>query len=614
MGDLYNLSNTSNLSHTFQPRLEENKVNINYQDSSVILDQMNLNITHQEQLTSEILSTNDLEEKPKSNAVILMDLIKSCLRKDGEVLQFFEKFVYPRFIEEFKQYDNGRLNPFEVMKYFMESTFSIFFAKLIGNPEQETLNTKENFSSKTEFLISRTNPEELRNDCLTVLRTLSDFSFREPVYDDYGVNQEFLTRKAKFYFWISRKILQDQAIEQIPEFAEHLRTGVKSFDFDKVEIEFSDQYKAAAEIKKHGVEFGETLSLKEGEEIITRYYIKAFFGYPIENQENNWESLFLTDFIFDDNNRFPPAYYSLPKLREPFAYKILECFGMGPHVEFVINPYISRGFYIAKQDLTHGDQAFFELGKDVLHNTHDFDFYLFCAHHRFEKQKQESFNIDTTVLDIMIRIMNLYDINKGNIGFLLKGYGEDGWAHLWDNNIGIIPQIVDFVVPTINDESDRDLKERFLEGDLYIDYGEYSILQKVLQCESKEDKYYLGFKAIQRIQERLKNLIPVENPDCDQDADEFRLKVLLKQKADELKTLLLQRRNDLPILRNRTNAELIGFKFKSSSDEKSNEKKHITTIEDLFVNLDKYCKEIIHIYHTLKNIIIKGYHKYYDEE
>ncbi|KAI5497223.1 protein CBG06246 family [Trichomonas vaginalis G3] len=151
----------------------------------------------------------------------------------------------------------------------------------------------------------------------------------------------------------------------------HLRTGVKSFDFDKIEIEFSDNYKAAVEIKKHGVEFGEILSLKEGDEIITRYFIKAFFGYPVENQKYSCEFVSVEDFIFDDNNRFPPAYFSLPKMREPFAYKLLECFGIGPHVEFVINPYISRGFYIAKQDLTHGDQVFVELGKDIFHNTHD---------------------------------------------------------------------------------------------------------------------------------------------------------------------------------------------------------------------------------------------------
>ncbi|EAY22497.1 hypothetical protein TVAG_035200 [Trichomonas vaginalis G3] len=233
---------------------------------------------------------------------------------------------------------------------------------------------------------------------------------------------------------------------------------------------------------------------------------------------------------------------------------------------------------------------------------------MYFAHNLFEKPKQESFNIDIAVLDIMIRIMNLYDMNNGNIGFILKGYGKLGWRHLRDNNLELIPQIIDFVVPTINDVYDDDLKLRFLQGDLYINTSGNSSRQ------ARRKQILHGIQSNQKDPRTLENLIPVENPDNSQDADEFRLKALLKQKADELKTLFLQRRNDLPVLRNRTNAELIGFKSKSSSDEKSNEKKHITTIEDLFANLDKYCEEIIHAYHTLKNFIIEGYHQYYDKE
>ncbi|EAY22498.1 hypothetical protein TVAG_035210 [Trichomonas vaginalis G3] len=137
MEDLQNLSNPRNLSSAFQPcnsdrpSLEENKMNINYQDSSVILSPMNLNNAPQVHLTFKILITNDLAKNPISNAVILMDLIKSCHREDGEVLQFFEKLVYPRFIKKSKKYDHCKLNPYAVMNHFMESTFPVFFGKLI---------------------------------------------------------------------------------------------------------------------------------------------------------------------------------------------------------------------------------------------------------------------------------------------------------------------------------------------------------------------------------------------------------------------------------------------------------------------------------------------------
>ncbi|EAY16790.1 hypothetical protein TVAG_447490 [Trichomonas vaginalis G3] len=285
---------------------------------------------------------------------------------------------------------------------------------------------------------------------------------------------------------------------------------------------------------------------------------------------------------------------------------------MGHHVEFIINPYISRGFYIATRDLTYENQIFMELGKELFSNVHyDFDrlVYSFCRN--FQKQRSEDLYINITTLDIIVRILLLTDMSKGNLGFALKGCNELNLENFLNNNVQIKPYIVDFRVRKI---APKLYFDDFLSGDFNLNYKGYSIIFDVLKDKSKEEKYYMGFKAIQSIQECLRNLVPLENQGSLHNADEFRLMILLSEKANEIKSLFLQHRDDLPVLRNRTNAELIGFEMKSSSGQDPKEKKHISYIEDAFDNLDQYCEEIILNYRTLKNHIIDGYNNYYDEK
>ncbi|EAY16791.1 hypothetical protein TVAG_447500 [Trichomonas vaginalis G3] len=228
MGELFNVNISQYLSkHT---DLNENanniqgKINDNSQDSSDNLnfgdeikeksDQMNCNYAFQRYSSSASTTAQDSIIVSKPNSFILMDLIRSCLREDGKVLQFFEKSIYPRFIEINNTKEEQ--DEFSVVYDFMNFIIPTFFGKISGNIFQDKLNTDEDFSSGTEFLIARTNSEEVRNNCLAVVRTLMDFSFSEQIYDMYEVNQEFLTRKSKQFFWGSRMFLQDQAIEQIP--------------------------------------------------------------------------------------------------------------------------------------------------------------------------------------------------------------------------------------------------------------------------------------------------------------------------------------------------------------------------------------------------------------
>lgn len=98
-----------------------------------------------------------------------------------------------------------------------------------------------------------------------------------------------------------------------------------------------------------------------------------------------------------------------------------------------------------------------------------------------------------------------------------------------------------------------------------------------------------------------------------EDTDDFQLREILKQKSLEIKSLMLKQRNDLPILRNRTNAELIGFKLGKKPGDYNPSEGQLDYIEDAFEDLDNYCKGIMNNYKTLKRFIIDGYYKYFDE-
>ncbi|EAY14870.1 hypothetical protein TVAG_411360 [Trichomonas vaginalis G3] len=582
-------------------------------------DSININSENIENIRKEglIIDYPSCINQPYS--FILMDLIKSCLRDDGEMKQFFENSIYPRFMKKFQEemLYNGKIE-----KDFTDSTVKFFLLKIIGNYDQGALNPTEQFSTKTEFFISRMSPKEIRDDCLTVIRTLTDFSFGKQIEDPYGVNPEFLTRVAKWYLWRSPKFLQDQAIEQISEFVEHLRSGVKSFNFDNLQMDFCDNYKVIVNTKKEGEEFGEILTLIQDDKKIVRYFIKGYLGYPAKNGYFDQTALFGPLWVTDDP--FPPEYYHYPYLREPFAYKILEFFGMGPHTEFIINPYIGRGFYIATRDLTHENNTFYELEKNIFPN-YDFDR---CLYHRFNPSvnsirkipKSEDLIIiftKLTKLDIISRIMHLFDLNKRNIGLSLDNCGNapDINFFLFENIPREIPYIIDFRVAKFTKDYIKSVGHEFLNGRTNIDYGSESTISLALKNKTKQEKFLLGFKAMKGIQEQLASISITETNDECNSIDEIQLKELLKQKSSEFKSLFLQRRDDLPVFRNRTNAELIGYSTRnSSSNEHESNDKHVLSIEDAFDDLDKYCSDIVSCYQTLKNFILKGYHEYYNTD
>ena len=96
--------------------------------------------------------------------------------------------------------------------------------------------------------------------------------------------------------------------------------------------------------KVQGIFFGSIVKIKTKDgNLLKRYYLKAYEGYPAVNQKNSQQSYADATILYtstNSQNRPTTTPYKLD-LREPFVYKVLEQLGYGPNVHFFVNPYIN---------------------------------------------------------------------------------------------------------------------------------------------------------------------------------------------------------------------------------------------------------------------------------
>ena len=372
-----------------------------------------------------------------------------------------------------------------------------------------------------------------------------DFS-HEDIIDEYSVTPKDLTRKIKKLFLGSRKFLQDQAVEQISDFRIYLNSGIEEYNFNERALLFKkDGYRAVIRNKGSGDEFGEILSLENKETgSIFRYFIKAYSGYPIKNSAEGSGALSISSGVISGAKSGNVGHFTLPNLIEPFIYKILESVKIGPKSEFILNPYIENGFYIATRGLTDLGQTFKEVDK--------LDSLLVKKIEEMDKQNMQYniFNINITMIDFIARVMQLSDLNKGNFGFVLNGNNEYTEENFVANISVISPYIIDFRVnKEINEIYTIKIGCNFLNGNSTINYGDESIMAKILKNKSEQEKFFFGFKALQQFQSRLDIARPINDEEIEEEyKDDFQLEEILKQKSSEIKSLMLEQRgtNDKP--------------------------------------------------------------------
>ena len=366
---------------------------------------------------------------------------------------------------------------------------------------------------------------------------------------------------------------------------------------------------------------------------------------------------------------------SILNLKEPFMYSLLNKLNFAPEVHFIINPYITGGFFIATADLNNETkrEKFFEIGHiagkpkktDIATGLEDESIgFIGLFNTELKKvfnEKNSNIFTELTKIDMLARIFRLEDFNTGNFGCVVKmdELEENKFTETCINNCEF--KVIDFA-PYVRDKNytDDNINNNFLKGNTTISYSDESIMAKALKNKSKQEKFFFGFKALKQFQSRLDIARSIHDEEIGGDKDDFQLEEILKQEASEIKSLMLEERgtNDKPqefmlrdprefleseeeyynyftdpesgrllvhqeflesnmnilrFRRSRTNAELIGFKSRNDIPRLQEESLNLEYIEDAFEDLDNYCKGIMNNYKTLKRFIIDGYYKYFDE-
>ena len=137
--------------------------------------------------------------------------------------------------------------------------------------------------------------------------------------------------------------------------------------------------------------------------------------------------------------------------------------------------------------------------------------------------------------------------------------------------------------------------------------------QKFKVKKDLNEKLYFGKLALQKFNDRItqtwdKISLTTQKPlvihhlESDDDID-TKFRGILTLQFQYIKNLMFKNRDDLPILRNRTNTELIGFRSRNNKPRQVEEPINLEYIEDAFEDLDNYCQDIICNYKEIKKLL-----------
>ena len=237
-------------------------------------------------------------------------------------------------------------------------------------------------------------------------------------------------------------------------------------------------------------------------------------------------------------------------------------------------------------------------------------------------------------LDLISRFLRLRDLHNNNFGFITyKKTREYKTLTIIDFAQPIFMESYSvesneiqnsFLSFTYSEQKNEGLRILILNDD-NLNEEEKKIKELFLKSKNETVRFLNAFQALQQFQSRLDIARPVDNEEIGEDADDFQLREILKQKSLEIRSLMLEQRgtDDKPqevMLRHpltkqpRTNAELIGFKLGKKPEDYNPSEGQLDYIEDAFEDLGNYCEGIMNNYKTLKKFIIDGYSKYFDEQ
>lgn len=400
--------------------------------------------------------------------------------------------------------------------------------------------------------------------------------------------------------------------------------------------------------------------LDENDKLVDRFFIKKYHKGTIYTKANNVDSaqslgtkipaITSTSFIASQtegsksvtNKRESGRFLDL---KEPFIYKVLEQLSLGPEVHFIINPYVNRGFYIATKDIS-GDGYFSTIDsmeKKIKIDPSEESKSL----ENIKGGNTRNLSVGLSELNLFGLIYSLEDLNTGNYGHIFANKKDSE-----DYNQDIINtrnfKIIDFAPPCYR----KDKKDRIPFNEKYkFKQNIEDIFTESYRIKFNENRFInilkkqltdiaIAKQALSQFEDRLKQCRP--NPQEEQNVEGFNteatdedyeaiLEHLLQQQSKYIEDLMNTERgesedevmlrhptetikvNGVLRKRNRTNAELIGFKNGNAPDDVTNHMEQLQYLNNALADLATYRESIISNYRELKEYINNKYNTHYDE-
>ena len=286
--------------------------------------------------------------------------------------------------------------------------------------------------------------------------------------------------------------------------------------------------------KSDGKQFGfklKIIKIKDtSSELISTFFVKSYMGYYGNATKfsygNETSSSPLMINSQERRSMSSTKVRSILNLKEPFMYSLLSKLGFSPEVHFIINPYITGGFFIATADLNNESkkERFFEIGHiagkprrtDLATGLEDESIGFIQLFNIELRQPLEDKNpnifTELTKIDMLARIFRLEDFNTGNFGCVIKidELEENKFTEVSLNNCEF--KVIDFA-PYTKDENytDSSISNNFIDGNTTINYSDESIMAKALKNRLVQEKFFFGFRALRQFQSRLGNARPIDN-------------------------------------------------------------------------------------------------------
>ena len=189
-----------------------------------------------------------------------------------------------------------------------------------------------------------------------------------------------------------------------------------------------------------------------------KYYLKAHQGYPATNEKDSYDAFkdTINRIVSIEEIRNSSSFTKLHSLdlREPFMYKLLDELGFGPKTYIMINPYVIFGLFIVTEDLTLGNNLFYNV--DEFNSKIKIDQIL-----NYDSPAQQFLTKSVTELSMLSCIFSLLDLHSQNWGFVAREEAIQDLLELKNPSTSPQIRIIDFQQFTDFNTSSKD---HFLQG------------------------------------------------------------------------------------------------------------------------------------------------------